>query len=122
MSNTKPWQIVVIVAACVIVVGSLVYMLTAGGKSVRTSDEITLADVTSGQLWVASVKNRGIGIPAVNPDTGTQSLVSVYKDEDGRWIAGSRDLQAVRNLGIQSKAVDPRTGEVQVTGEPRKLK
>ena len=123
MSNAKPWQIVVIVAACILVVGSLVYALTTGGPSVKTADQITLADVTTGQLWVASVKNRGIGIPAVNPDTGKQALVSVHQDEEGRWIAGSRGLQAIKNLGITPTAVDAKTGQVQVTGDsPKRFK
>jgi hypothetical protein len=122
MSSARPWQIVLIVAALVLAVVSLMYFF-AGRGSVRTSGEVTLVDVTTGELWKASIRARGIGIPATNPDTGKSTLVMVSQDGDGRWIVSARDIGAIRSAGIDPKAVDPGTGEVTVSGErPRRLR
>jgi hypothetical protein len=120
--KAKPWQVVLVVAALVVACVSVV-VIFRGKSPVTLSDELTLVDVTTGELWTVSVKGRGVGIPATNPETGVQSLISAFQDEQGRWIAGSRDMKAVGHLGIKPAAVDPKTGEIRVAeGKPKRLR
>jgi hypothetical protein len=122
MAGAKPWQIVVIVAAIVMVIGSAVYMFS-GRQTVNTANELMLVDVGSGDLFIASLRKRGIALPAAHPDTQQPTLVPVSQDEEGRWVVSRRDIGALKNLNVNTSAfVDERTGEVRVNeGTRRKL-
>jgi hypothetical protein len=113
--KAKPWQIVVIVAALVIAAVSVALTLRRNDQP-KLSEDVMLVDVTTGQLWKAA----RVGIPATNPETGKQSLVSVYQDQNGRWMTSNREVAVVTTLGVQPTAVDTSTGEVKVTSDKAK--
>jgi hypothetical protein len=123
MSGAKPWQIVVIVAAIVLVIGSLAYTFS-GSAPVKTASELLLVDVGTGDLFVASVRNRGIAIPANHPETQQPTLVPVSQDEEGRWTVSRREIGALKTLKVSTSAlVNEQTGEVRVNeGTRRKLR
>lgn len=122
MGNAKPWQIVLIVAAVVIAVGMSVYTFS-GGDSIDVPDTLMLVDVETGKLYSASTRNGGVSVPAVSPESGRRSLVTVSKNEDGRWVANARELSILPSFKVEPKVVDSKTGEVRVSEDrPTPLK
>lgn len=122
MGQIKPWQIVVMVLAVVAVVASAYFTFT-GDDQVKFADEILMVDVNTGDLFAFPVGRRQVVIaPETNPQTGTKTLLSVYKDERGRWIVDGRELGAhLPNIPGDHKAiVDRKSGEVRVNSEKPK--
>lgn len=122
MGQIKPWQIVVMVLA-IVAVGASAYFTFSGTSEVKFADEILMVDVNTGDLFAFPVGRRKVVIaPETNPETGTRSLLSVYKDERGRWLVDGRELGAhLSNIpGDHNAIVDRRSGEVRVNSDKPK--
>lgn len=121
MEQVKRWQILVFVAAVVAMAFGLWWSLGRGPKA-KSSHETLLVDVTTGDLFDFSTKNKGVVIPERNPDTGKIALFPVQKSEDGDWVVDARYLgrSALREVEGEPKMLDPGTGKVTVTNETPK--
>lgn len=85
MNGAKPWQIVLIVVAVLAVSASLWYQIF-GGDDLSSSDSITVVDVKTGELFKSpKPSKRAIELPAINPNTKTNTLVPAYQ-ENGEWF------------------------------------
>jgi len=84
--TVKPWQIVLFIAA----IGAVAFAAwnVLGGERVEMDDRAFMVDITTGELWVADLNNRGISIPARHPESDKYVLLRVKKDESGNWRLG----------------------------------
>ena len=122
MGKVKPWQIVVMVIAVVAVAASA-YLSLSGGETVKLSNEITMVDVNSGDLFAFAVDRRHVVMPPEkNPETGKRTLLSVNKTGEGKWMLDGRELGAMLPTieGDHKAVIDRKTGEVKVNNEKPK--
>lgn len=106
MSDIKPWQIILIIAAVVVLAFSGWRMMTAG--SIDQPDGHMTVDVMTGQLYlIRKGKAKGIMYPTVNPDTGERTLIPVSQDEgSGDWILDRRFTDRITDeMRNQSEAL-----------------
>ncbi|MBK7405405.1 MAG: hypothetical protein IPJ41_12430 [Phycisphaerales bacterium] len=121
MEQVKRWQIVVFVAA-VAAMAFGVWWSLGRGPTAKSSHETLLVDVTTGDLFDFSTKNKGVVIPERNPDTGKIALFPVQKTEGGEWVVESRYLgkTALKEVEGDPKMLDAGTGKVKVSSETPK--
>jgi len=113
MGDTKPWQIVVLVAA-VVAVGSSLYFSLARGEKLDLATSIQMVDVNSGELYRLKIGKGGASIPGTNPSTKSVTLLPV-EERDGKWYLRERYLSSLKNLEGKHEAVaDAKTGEIRV--------
>jgi len=95
MSDIKPWQIILIIAA-VAVLAFTGWRMMGSGPVDGPSGHMTV-DVITGQLYlVQKGKAKGIVYPSKNPDTGDRTLIPVYQDEGSeRWTLDERFLDRI---------------------------
>lgn len=85
MGSLKPWQLILVIVAAVVLVVSLIFSLR--GPNVPKPGQVTVADVESGELFSIDTSGRKIALlPAKNPDTGERTLFPVRQDESGNWV------------------------------------
>ena len=89
MGEMKPWQLIVIVAA--------VLVLLYTGWTFATADRIdqidgTMAvDITTGQLYdVRKGRAKGMVAPLKHPETGERVLYPAEETESGQWVVMDR--------------------------------
>jgi len=117
-SQIKPWQIAVIVIGGLCALGAGAYLLLFPGDGIKLSSSMTMADVSTGELFEFDVSGgKAVFPPEVNPDTGKRTLLPVGKEADGKWRVGSRYLAGLGEVEGKPDAVDPKTGEVKVKSE-----
>jgi hypothetical protein len=110
MGDIKPWQIVVLVAA-VVVVGASVYF-SLGDGDVRVDSHVQMVDTSSGELIRVRVGKGGATIPGKNPQTGQMTLMPV-EERDGQWFIRERYLSALQFIeGDKAAVIDAGTGQV----------
>jgi hypothetical protein len=114
MRRARPWQIVIVVAACV-AVGLSVYLALTGDRGPQINSEITLVDPSTGDVFRSG--SRGMVIPATNPKTGQAMLIPAIHEGD-KWFVNKRYLPSIDRAGARLDALDRATGEVRVTGDP----
>lgn len=121
MGQVKPWQVVVIIAA-IAAVGVSVYLSFGGDGAVEQASEMTVVDITTGELYTLPLsKTKAIIMPATNPATGKRTLFPVAKREDGTWSVSRRDLELLPLAEGEPKALaDRKSGQVNVTSETPK--
>ena len=122
MDRLKPWQIVLLVVAAVVLGGSL--WISLGGSRVPNPSDVIVADVESGDLYVLDTSGRKIVLlPATNPETGARTLFPVRKEEDGSWvITGIVAGELAEYEGPAAAVRDRGSRIVEVTSEnPRRL-
>lgn len=113
MGDVKPWQIVVLVAA-VVIVGSSLYLSFGRGPKLELADSVRMVDVNTGELFNLRIGKGGATIPGTNPKTRTLTLLPVVERE-GKWYLAERYLPAMQNLeGKHEAVVDAKSGEVRV--------
>jgi hypothetical protein len=124
MGDIKPWQIVVLVAAVVVVIASA-YLTFGRSDMPEMASELTLVDITTGDMFIYPLSgHRALSIPGKNPDTGKAALFPVGKDESGVWTVSLRDLGSLSLVeGEPAALTNRKTGEVRVTSEkPRRMR
>lgn len=114
MGDVKPWQVVLIVASFLVLVGSVWFFgFRPTDDSRLMANALVLIDVESGQLYEYDLRGRkGVIIPERHPDSGKLSLIPVFQDEGGGWIVGERDLSSIGLVEVPVSAVDARSGQV----------
>jgi hypothetical protein len=86
MSEIKPWQIILIIAAVVVLAFSGWRMMSSG--SIDQPEGHMTVDVMTGQLYlVKKGKAKGVLYPAKHPETGERTLYPVNQrdDDSGKW-------------------------------------
>ncbi|MBX3383801.1 MAG: hypothetical protein KF864_09885 [Phycisphaeraceae bacterium] len=122
MQGAKPWQIAVIGAAVLAVVGVSVYSCS-NSRDLGLAKEIPMVDVVTGDRFVVKVPKSGsMGIPSKHPETGNETLIPLYQDENGNWRVSERYASSVnlKALGVESSALDRASGQVRVSDKPIK--
>jgi len=85
MGEIKPWQLIVI-AAAVLVLGYSGWSFVSN-QGIDQIDGIMAVDVTSGQLYdVRKGRARGMAFPITHPETGERVLYPVEKNGTGGWV------------------------------------
>jgi|TARA_R110002072_G_scaffold68673_2_gene166904 hypothetical protein len=105
MSDIKPWQIILIIAAIVVLAFTGWRMLNS--NSIDSPNGHMTVDVITGQLYlVQKGKAKGIVYPSKNPDTGTRTLVPVQQNDSDEWILDTRFVDRITpDIRKQSKAL-----------------
>lgn len=120
MQDLKPWHIGLFVAAAAVMVGSFWFTLS-DDSGADLADAIIMVDVSTGDLYRFSLTDRGVVIPARNPDTDKRALLPIQKEEDGKWRLLERYRGSINSLEVQPTAVvDTESGEVKVSSEKPK--
>lgn len=95
MSDIKPWQIILIIAAIAVLAFSGWRMMNR--NSIDSPNGHMTVDVITGQLYlVQKGKAKGIVYPSANPDTGDRTLIPVYQKEGSdKWNLDQRFLDSI---------------------------
>ncbi len=117
--DAKPWQLVVIAIGALGAIGGVTWVIM-NDEPVELSHQVTLADVTTGELFTVSTKKRPVIIPEVNPGSGKQTLVRVEKNSEGKWVALRQDLDSLADE-TERTAVDKDNRQVATKGEPKSI-
>ena len=89
MGSLKPWQLVLVIVAALVLAVSLWISLT--GEKVDFGDRVYMVDVETGTLYYADTGGRrGVVIPAKHPETGKRTLVPVQIEENGEVAISGR--------------------------------
>lgn len=101
MSDIKPWQIVVVVAALIVLAFSAWRMM--GSDVAKGPSGYMTVDIYTGQLYlVKKGKAKGIMFPAKNPETEERTLYPVEQAApDSDW-----ELKARSSTGITNKMIE----------------
>ncbi len=120
MQGVKPWQIILMVAAVLAVIGSVLYSCSTS-SDLGLSKEIPMVDVVTGDRFMVKIPKSGsLGIPCKHPDSGEMTLVPYSQGPDGGWYVSERFSASLgKNKDIASKGVvDFKTFAVKVTDKP----
>lgn len=99
----KTWQIAVLAAGAIALAVSIFLYFTRE-DAIDLPKRVYLADVTTGDVFEVSTKERPAITPEVNPSTGKATLVRVRKDDQGKWKVNRTDMQALEE-GVDRSAV-----------------
>ena len=113
MGEMKPWQLIVIVAA-VLVLGYTGWTFATADR-IDQPDGIMTIDIMTGQLYdVKKGRAKGMALPTIHPETGERTLFAVQESDDGTWELVPRyargisdDLRSESILGPTNFTVDP---------------
>ena len=84
MDNIKPWQIILLIVA-LLVLGFSVWKYMLASPIPTTSGYMTV-DIMTGQLYdIRKGKAKGVPLPAKNPDTGVRTLYPAQQIEGQLW-------------------------------------
>ena len=117
MGKIKAWQIIVIVLG-VAALGFRAFMtLASGGADSQLAYRLYGVDVVTGEVFYFEVGGRKGGVvwPAVNPETGTTSILPAYPSEDNEqvWIVPEHYRAAIGSTTPESDLID-QAGRVEV--------
>ncbi len=117
MSDIKPWQIILIIAALLVLGFSL--WKNIGKKGVDLPDSVLVVDVSSGDMYRIKLgKRNGAYFPERNPDTEELSLMPVVKDENGDWYIVGHALPTLEDVTVTPSIVkNAQTGLVEIQSE-----
>ncbi len=116
MESIKPWQIVLMVLA-VVVLGFSAWKYGFSGSIPTTSGYMTV-DIMTGQLYdIRKGKAKGVPLPAKHPDTGKRTLYPVNQVEGLIWeIPEGYDSFLTENVRKGSK-LKPGSFKIEVLPE-----
>ena len=103
---SKPWQIILIIAAIAVLAFSGWRMMNR--NSIDSPNGHMTVDVITGQLYlVQKGKAKGIMYPAKHPDTGDRTLYPVNEiDDSGQWELHARTGDSIpRDIRERSSAL-----------------
>ncbi|MEZ6319114.1 MAG: hypothetical protein R3B49_10240 [Phycisphaerales bacterium] len=118
MSQIRPWQAALFVVAILVLGGSVVLSMM-GSRGVRNANSVVMVDVKTGDLFEFSVSGHmAVFVPEMNPETGQETLLSVYRDDEGAWRLTGGSISALQDLqkqGVDTSAVGDGRGPLQVS-------
>lgn len=117
MDNIKPWQIILIVVAMV-VLGLSVWRSVSTGK-VDLPDSVLVIDVETGGVYRMDLgKRNGAYFPEKSPATNRNTLMPLVKsDEDGLWYIDGHARPAMQDIDGENNFVDESSWQVSVEDE-----
>lgn len=106
MDNIKPWQIILI-AVAVVVLGFSVFRSIGGlSPEAQLGKSMMLVDANTGQLYKADISGRnGLLIPARSPESDEYALVPVIENEEGEWVISERYKGTLSQLTVDPTAI-----------------
>jgi hypothetical protein len=108
MGEIKPWQMIVIALAVIVLAFSAWRFI--GSQGLDQPEGTMAVDVMTGQLWDIK-RGRAVGmmLPHRHPETNERTLFPVVKDETtGDWVLVPRYVPALsEDLIERSEFVDP---------------
>lgn len=85
MGSLKPWQLVLVIIAVLVLAVSL-WMVLSNDK-VYKPNQVMLVDITTGDRFIVKTSGKGTTIlPAWHPETGDRTLFPIVENEDGEWV------------------------------------
>ena len=110
--QAKPWQIAVVVVGLLVGIGGIV--LAMGKDSgPDLADKMILVDVTTGNTYKISYKNRSVVLPVRSPETDERTLFPIeYNEEKGGWFMNRRYMGDMDGIEKISDKVDAESGRV----------
>jgi hypothetical protein len=125
VAGAKPWQLILVVVAMLVLTGSVVYQCNYSEGRVEFAKSIIVADVITGDLFESQFsEDSPVFVPAEHPTNKTRSMFPVY-EKDGKWFVFDRFLAPIhRDMKKQAAAlVDFTTGELKTTTQrPQSVK
>lgn len=115
MSDIKPWQIVLIVAA--IIVLAFTGLRVLGGEQVQDGPSgYMTVDVLTGQLYLLKKgKAKGMVLPAKNPETDERTLYPVEETDSGEWELDQRLAEVMpEDLQERSRILEESSNGIQI--------
>lgn len=106
MSDIKPWHIVVMVAAVIVLAFSAWRVM--GSDIAKGPDGFMTVDIYTGQLYlVQKGKAKGVMFPAKNPETDERTLFPVEQtDQDSDWQLNARAANGITDkMRAESKVL-----------------
>lgn len=86
MGSLKPWQLILVILA-VVVLGVSLWFSIFGGTRLESPNSVMLADIETGDRFIVNTSGSKIAIlPAKNPESGVRSLFPVVRSDDGQWM------------------------------------
>lgn len=114
----KPWQIILMIVALLVLGGSIAWQLTSADEP-EIAGEVLLVDIRTGAVFEADTSGRrAVVIPAKHPDTGERTIYPVERAENGAMKIKSRYLAEVREYEGDVIAIDG-DGGFEPSGEIR---
>ncbi len=106
-----------VVVALVVIGWSLLRVLVGGSPTVV--DETMMVEVSTGDLCRASLRKRGVVVPATNPRSGTRTLYPVVEGKNG-WMVPEVFVESIRTLtpAPANLVVDLDSGRVLISSAP----
>ncbi|MBO6740304.1 MAG: hypothetical protein JJ916_10625 [Phycisphaerales bacterium] len=116
MDNIKPWQIILIAVAVVVLGFSLWRSFTSG--QVNLPDSVLVIDVETGDMYRMGLgKRNGAYFPEKNPESGQHNLMPVVKTESGDWIVPNHARPAMQDIDGENKFVNESDWRVNIESE-----
>lgn len=85
MGSLKPWQLVLLIAAVVVLFVSL--WISLSGEKVKSASSFYMIDVMTGEVYKANISGRrSVMVPAKSPETMVRSIVPILQTEEDTWI------------------------------------
>lgn len=123
MGELRPWQIVVLILAAVVLSGSILWQCNDESKIINIADRATVVDVVSGEVFETSLPTtRAVTYPAKNPSSGVVAVFPAQR-EDGKWVVPSRFRAQVQEYfkgKPDTGKFDAKSGEVAVSSDTPK--
>ena len=103
MGEIKPWQMIVIALAVIVLAFSAWRFM--GGQGLDQPDGLMTVDVMTGQLYDVD-RGRAVGIvlPVRHPETNEPTLFPVEQDSSGDWVLVPRYVPSLTDEMIESSS------------------
>ncbi len=98
MGSLKPWQLVLVIIAVLVLAVSL-WMTVFSGSRVDFGDRVYMVDVATGELFYAETGGRrGVVVPAKHPATEKRTILPVQVEETGEIAISPRYMDIVDRI------------------------
>ncbi|MEM7628074.1 MAG: hypothetical protein AAF356_01490 [Planctomycetota bacterium] len=106
----KPWQIILMIVALLVLGGSIAWQLSSSDEP-EVGGDVLLVDIRSGEVFRANTSGRrAVVIPAKHPDTGERTIYPAERTESGDLRIKARYLPEVREFNGTIINIDDRGG------------
>lgn len=115
--DIKPWQIILMVVAVVVLGYSVISFLGQGRVDLPGS--VLVVDVETGGVYRMDLgKRNGAYFPEKSPATERHTLMPIIKNEDdGQWYIDGHARSAMQDIDGTNKYVDESNWQVTVESE-----
>lgn len=90
MGSLKPWQLVLVIIAVLVLAVSLWISVFSGDK-IKSASSFYMIDVVTGEVYKANIAGRrSVMVPAKSPTTLVRSIVPLVENDQGQWEVENR--------------------------------